>query len=329
MKKQHFAIITTICLASTCFLTAVPAMAQKENQASLVTQEQINRINELVKPLKEQIENMLNKDETGNYKGYQEEIRKMNASKSYKEKSTLTNQIREKYAAFFKEVWASAKVDEKLYQQKIKQVFPDAIGNAIQFQPFLNFSIIVSTTNSTPPAPAPPPSPEDKCIDVCGIAAGEIQGSSGLISGGGGRYGNCFLRTSAWGAAAGKNDLYGFLRNGITIPGTLPNDARKLRVRKSYELNMEATSFAVLGFGYAETRATTYQNNQYLFVMSPVIFSASKTISKTVREEYVLEKYDVAKSVFKTSAATMAYFISGNWCSAEFNSINWSICEEK
>jgi hypothetical protein len=65
--------------------------------------------------------------------------------------------------------------------------------------------------------------------------------------------------------------LYGYLRNNITIPGTLPNDARKLHVRKSYELNMEATSFAVLGFGYAETSADTYQSRERLFVMSPVI----------------------------------------------------------
>lgn len=327
MKKQHYTILTAIFFTGICFLSAIPGMAQKENGQSLVTQEQIAQINELVKPLKEQIENQLNEDKTGNYKAYQEEIKKMNSSKGYKEKSTLTNQIREKYTAFFKEVWANAKVDEKGYQQKIKQVFPDAIGSFIQFQPFLNFSIVKSFSTTTPPAP--PPVPEDKCIDVCGMIAGEIKGSSALISGGAGRYGNCFLKTAAWGAAVGMNDLHGSLRNTITIPGTLPNDARKLHVRKSYELKMEATSFAVLGFGYAETRASTYQANEYLFVMSPVIFGASKTISKSMNEDYLLEKKDVAKSLFQTDAGTMAYFISGNWCSAEFASINWSICEEK
>jgi hypothetical protein len=327
MKKQDFAIITAICFGIICFLAATPAMAQKESQQSPVTQEQVAQINELVKPLKEQIENMLNKDETGNYKAYQEEIKKMNASKDYKEKSALTNQIREKYASFFKEVWANAKVDENVYQQRIKQVFPDAVSSTIQFQPFLNFSIVISSSATT--APAPSPAPEDKCLDVCSIAAGSIEGTSALISGGGGGYGNCFLKTSAWGAAAGKNDLYGSLKNNISIPGTLPDDARKLHVRKSYELKMEATSFAVLGFGYAETRATTYQANEYLFVMSPVIFSANKIISKTMNEDYLLEKADVAKSLFKTYSGTMAYLISGNWCSAEFASINWSICEEK
>ena len=160
------------------------------------------------------------------------------------------------------------------------------------------------------------------------MAAGEVSGTSGLISGGGGTYGNCFLRTNAWGAAAGKNELYGFLRNNITIPGTLPSDARKLRVRKSYELTQEATSFAVLGFGYAETWASTRQSRNYLFVMSPVIFMANKVSSKTMNEEYVIEKSEVAQSIFKTYSGTMAYFISGNWCFSQCTSIRWSICEE-
>ena len=110
---------------------------------------------------------------------------------------------------------------------------------------------------------------------------------------------------------------------------TLPNDARKLHVRKSYELKMEPTSFAVLGFGYAEARVTTYQFNQYPLVLSPIISSWSKTISKTMHEAYLLEKNDVSKSIIRTYSGTMPYFISGNWCSTEFNSISWSICEEK
>jgi hypothetical protein len=327
MKKQASTILKWVFITGLSAFVIRPAIAQKERNQSIVTQDQINTINELVKPVKEQIEKQLNEDKTGNYKAYQEDVRKMNAAKNSKEKSALTGQIREKYAAFFKEAWANAKIDEKLYQQKIKQIFPDAISSLIQFQPFLNFSIVKSFSNNTPQTP--PPVLEDKCIDVCSIAAGEINGTSGLISGGGGQYGNCFLKTSAWGAAAGMNHLYGYLKNNITIPGTLPNDARKLHVRKSYELKMEATSFAVLGFGYAETRATTYQANEYLFVMSPVIFGASKIISKSMSEDYLLEKRDVAKSIFNTDSGTFAYLVSGNWCFSEFSSIRWSICEEK
>ena len=327
MKKQQFNPIIKSFLAVTCFLSTIPVIAQKENSQFLLTKEQITQINEVVKPVKEQIEGMLNKDATGTYKAYQEEVRKLGALKSYKDRSTLSNQIREKYAAFFQQAWEKAKVDEKLYQQRIKEVLPDASSSAIEFQPFLNFAIVILPSTGVPSTP--PPTPEDKFLDVCSIAAGQMQGESTLISGGGGSYGNCFLRTSAWGGAAAGNNLYGSLKNNITIPGTLPDDARKLHVRKRFDVKVEATSFAVLGFGFAEARAMTYQSNTYLFVMSPVIFASSKTITKTIQEDYLLEKKDVAKSVFKTSAGTMAYLINGNWCSAECNSISWSICEEK
>ena len=59
------------------------------------------------------------------------------------------------------------------------------------------------------------------------------------------------------------------------------------------------------------------------------IVTQAQVDSKTMNEDYLLEKKDVAKSLFRTYVGTMAYFISGNWCFAEFNSIRWSICEEK
>lgn len=327
MKKQSSVILKLICITCLSFIFILPVVAQKEKNQTVVTQQQISTINELVKPVKEQIEKLLNEDNTGNYKAYQEDVKKMNAANNNKEKYAASKQIREKYTSFFNKIWANAKVDEKLYQQKIKQAFPDAISSFIEFQPYLGFSISISTSKSSPPPQ--PPLPENKCIDVCAIAAGEINGDAGLISGGGGQYGNCFLRSSGWSAAAGMNFLYSSLKNNITIPGTFPNDARKLRVIKSYELKMEATSFAVLGFGLAETRANTYKTIEYLFVMSPVISVATKTITKSMREDYLLEKKDVALSIFKTSASTMAYLISSSWCYSQFSSIRWSICEEK
>jgi hypothetical protein len=123
--------------------------------------------------------------------------------------------------------------------------------------------------------------------------------------------------------------IFGYLRNNITIPSTLPNDARKLRVKKSWELTQEATTFAVFGGGYAETRARTFKSSEYMLVYSPVFFGSHQIRKKTMSEEYVLEKKDVALSLFRNTAQTFSAFISGNWCFSESASIKWSICEEK
>ena len=324
MKKQLSNLTGLITLLSFVFIN--PAMAQRERGESLLTQDQVNKITELVKPIREQLEKQLSRDET--YQAYIKDITELNETKNFEEKSIMSSKINEKYSGYFKEVWASANVDERAYQSKIRRLFPADLGNLIQFEPFLVFTLSVSTATATPP-PAEPP-PPDKCLDICTMAAGEIDGTSGLIAGAGGSYGNCFLRTNAWSAVFGGNQvIFGYLRNNIIIPGTLPNDSRKLRVKKSWELTQEATTFAVFGGGYAETRARTFKSSEYMLVYSPVFFGSHQIRKKTMSEEYVLEKKDVALSLFRTNAQTFSAFVSGNWCFSEFASIKWSICEEK
>ncbi|HLG38284.1 MAG TPA: hypothetical protein VI461_01410, partial [Chitinophagaceae bacterium] len=295
-----------------------PVMAQREKGESLITREQISKINELVKPLVDQLDKQLRDDET--YKAYVQDITALNNTKSFDEKSALTKKVNEKYRDYFQKVWAGANVDERAYQLRIRQVFPDDISRLIQFESFLVFTLNFSTV-TTPTEPPPP----DKCLDICPMTTGEITGTGALIAGSGGSYGNCFLRTNAWSAVMGGNQLFGYLRNNVTIPGTLPADSRKLRVLKKYELMQEATSFAVLGGGYAETKAKTYKTSEYMLVYSPVIFGASAIKIKSMSENYLLEKKDVAFSIFKTYAQTFSAFISGNWCYSNCFAIRWSI----
>jgi len=325
MKKQFLIIFKTMFITGLAILMMYPVRAQKGIQG--ITQDQLRQINEIVKPLKDLIDKQLNEDKTGNYKAYLEDLKKLNSLENAKDRSALSNKILEKYSDFFKSIWGEARVDERAYQARIRKVFPDATGNLIQFESFLNFSINYSlftgTTVRSPEAPAP-----NKCLDVCAIAAGEITGTAGLISGGGGAYGNCYLRTNSWGAAVAKSELYGYLRNNITIPGTLPSDNRKLHVKKTYQLRQEATSFAAIGFGYSETWGRTYQSSEYLLAMSPVVYGITKISFKSMTEDYLLQKKDVAKSIFRTYAGTFAFVFSANWCYTDCGSISWSICEE-
>jgi len=311
------------------FFLLFSANAQREKGESLITQEQVRKITDIVKPLTDQFEQQLNKDET--YKAYVEDIKELNNVKDFEEKKGLTEKLIEKYSAYFKEVWAAANIDESSYQLRIRQVFPDDIAKLLQFEPFLVFTLSVSIATTTPASTTPPaelPRP-DKCVDVCPMIQGEITGSGGLIAGGGGSYGNCFIRTNAWSAVFGSNGLDGYLKNGITIPGTFPSDSRKLRVTKKYELMQEATSFAVLGGGYAETRAITFQSSEHLYVFSPVIFGAHAFKAKSISENYLLEKKYVASSKFWVWAVTFSALVSGNWCYSNCFAIRWSICEEK
>jgi len=327
MRKNLNSAIKFFALTVLTALHLLHANAQKN--VALVTQEMINEVNNIVKPLKEQAVKLLQADATGTFKAYQRDVAALNKMKYGSEKSKVSVQIMEKYASFYKDIWANIIVDEKAYQVKIRSAFPVAIAERIIFQPYLNFSCSSSTNTNVAPPPVPAATPENKCIDVCSIVAGEITGNAALIAGGAGNYGNCYLTVNSWGVVAGVNDLNGSLKNNISIPGTLPDDSRKLRVTKSFDLKQEAVAFAVLGFGLAETRVTTYQANEYLMAMAPVIFAASKISQKNFSQEYIIEKNEVSKSVIKASAHTFAYFISANWCYSNCTNIKWTICEEK
>ena len=300
---------------------------ERDAGESLITQDQINKIAELVRPIKEQLERQIGNDE--NYLAYVKEITDLNSARNFDDKSSMSKKINEKYSAYFQKVWAAANVDEKAYQLKIRSVFPPDLNDLIKFESFLVFTLIKS---EVPPAPPPIEAlPPDKCIDVCSLLAGEITGTSGLIAGGGGAYGNCYLRTNAWSAVlGGNNTIFGYLRHTITIPGTFPSDSRKLRVKKTWELAQEATTFAILGGGYAETRSRVWNTSEYMLVYSPVIFGSHSIKLKTMSLNYLIEKKDVALSMFTNSANTFSGFlISGNWSYSSCNSIKWSICEEK
>lgn len=326
MKKYSFASIKLYLCAAMALTLQYNAQAQKNTNG--ITKEIMDKINAVVKPVREQADKILKEDATGTYKAYQNDVNALNKMKNGPEKSEASASIMKKYASFFKNVWSNLKVDEKAYQAQIRAVFPAAMAERITFQQYLNFSYSSSSNSNPAPPPAPLPAPENKCIDVCSIAAGEITGEGKLIASGAGSYGNCFLKVNSWGAVAGGNDLFGSLKNNITIPGTLPSDGRKLRVKNSFELKQEAVAFA-LGFGFSETRVTTYQSTEYVCAIAPVLFAASKTSTKTINEEYVIAKSDVNKSIIKASAHAMVYLLSGSWCYSDCTNIRWTICEEK
>lgn len=323
-KLRSFILLKGILITGLSVFFISPVTAQKEKGQSLITQDQIRQINEIVKPLRDQFDKQLSQDET--YAAYLDDVRKIKEAKSMEEKRSLTAKLDGKYLAYFKKVWSAANIDEKSYQQKIRGVFPDNIGRMIQFEPFLNFSFLISSFLSLPPVTQP--QEPDKCLDICTIAAGEITGTYDLISGGGGSYGNCFLKTNAWSSVYGRVGLNGYLRNNITIPGSFPNDGRKLRIKISYELKQEATSFAAPGVGFAETGLTTYQSSESLLACSPLLGRSHAERTKTVNEEYTLAKNDVAKSIFQTYANVGSFTINGSLSSTECTSIKWTICEE-
>lgn len=319
-------IITLLLLAGYVLQVA----AQEKINPNQVTKEQINKLNEIVKPVKETIDKLLAEDQTGTYEQYKKEVDLLRKIKNTEEKAGLTQKILAGYQAFFDKIWEKADVDEKDYQIKIRSIFSPAMAEVISFDPYLGFTIITSTS----PDPTPPPAPDpraDICInDVCAKASGEVNGNSYLISGGGGSYGNCFVRANAWGAVASFSEIHSRLRNNIVIPGTMPLDDRRLAVTIDYDVKLQATSFAVFGVNMAHASVSEYASNESVMVWSPVLFANSTQLQKTVHSNYIIEKSQIGSSKISAGSTVLnAAIISGSWGNAEASNIRWTVCETK
>lgn len=319
-------IITLLFLAG----YVLQVSAQEKTDLNQVTKEQLNELNEIVKPVKETIDKLLAEDQTGIYDQYRKEVDLLRKIKNTEEKTGLTQKILAEYHEFFDKIWEKADVDEKDYQIKIRSIFSPVMAELIHFDPYLGFTIVSSTTpDFSPPPPAPDPR-VDICInDVCAKASGEVSGNSYLVSGGGGSYGNCFVRANAWGAVASFSEISSVLKNNIAIPGAIPLDNRRLAVTFDYDVKLQATAFAVLGASMASASVSEYSSREYMMVFSPILFANSKQLQKTVHSSYIIEKNQVSSSKISAGSTVFNAVISGSWGHAEASNIRWTVCETK
>jgi hypothetical protein len=319
-------ILFLLCVAS----YVLQVSAQEKTNPTQITKEQINKINEIVKPVKEMVDQLLAKDQTGTYEKYRKEVDLLRKEKNTEVKAGLTQKILAGYQGFFDKIWEKANVDEKDYQIKIRSIFSPVVAELIHFDSYLGFNIITSTSpGSSPPPPAPDPR-ADICInDVCTKASGEVKGNSYLISGGGGSYGNCFVKANAWGAVASFSEISSALKNNIAIPGAMPLDNRRLAVTFDYDVKLQATAFAVLGASMATASVSEYSSNDYMMVFSPIIFANSKQLQKTAHSNYIIEKSQVSSSKISAGSTVFNAVISGSWGQAEASNIRWAVCETK
>ncbi len=304
-------------------ITVFYSFSQKGEQLS-ITKEQMNQITQITKPAKSAVDAILEKDKTGTYARYQKELQALSEVTNMEQKRSITEKIFSNYQSFFANVWKEAAIDEKSYQTRIREVFPANMREVIRFENYLGFSMVTPPT-STPPPPPPP----DQCIDVCSIAKGSIKGSSYLISGGGGSYGNCFARANSWGAVAAYGEISADLKNSIIIPGTFVDDARRLAISLTYDMKIEATAFAVLGSSLASASVSNGWTRQYMTVMAPIIFGTHRIEQSTIQENFVVDKKAIANYNISTGSTVMSAVISASWGTAEATNIRWTACETK
>jgi len=223
-----------------------------------------SKINELVKPVREQLEKLYNADKTGTYKSYVDDLKAISKITDLDKRLTSLKEFEKKYYPFVKKTWDAAAIDEAFYQQKLRGLFEPQIRETIRFREFLNFSI--SSGSQAPPPPAPPapaPTPSNICIDANNMFRGSMGFEEGAIGGAkvvvaqANPPSPAEIVSSADATILGMYKARGWLRNTVSIPGTFPIDAKMVRVKKTFSWLGKGAAFTLFGCSWSTVAFST------------------------------------------------------------------------
>ena len=299
-----------------------------------ITKEMEDAVVEVVKPVKDVVEKLLNEDKSGTYEAYKKDVERLITLKEDKEKELFVDQIKEKYFPFFNEIWKKADIDDEMYQQKIKNIFPEDIQETIEFKEFLTFSVHKKkpTRDHEPhPLPPAPPASENICFkpQSAWFAVTHTEHSALSIT-------SAFatdinVATSTLASEAGYSNATAGMVSNITIPGTFPDDDKVLRVKKTFKWSGNALAISILGCSFASMQYSSVMMEEFYRVWAPVTWLGVKTLDEDRAEEYIILKkflYNIRYGV-STYSDSYAGFLASSTSSSMCYRMKWDVCEEQ
>ncbi|WP_300603590.1 hypothetical protein [Niabella sp.] len=293
-----------------------------------------NRVAEIVKPAQEALLAILNKDETGTYRAYLEDIQKIKDLKSIEDGSKTLDLIKEKYYPFIRDAWKKAAIDEKEYKVKILKALPDSLRASIEFAP--EFLVFTMKGHTRKPDPEPfPTAPSLTCVDAQ-VTIFDVPKTDKALAATAtamldqGRF--LFATASSFppgGGSSARDDA----ATNVTIPGTFPNDDNLIRIKKEFE--WMGGAMAISG-GWLSVSETAYGSHwwgwdHFVKVVAPVIWYVNYTATRTLSSEELVEKRFLLniRYGFSSFAAARTLPISGATASSDITIRKWELCEEK
>jgi hypothetical protein len=336
-----FSVIMLMFIEKTTAQKGIEQITELPKNRTHITKELEAQITEVVSPVKEIIEKLLNEDASGNYGAYKDAINKAKEIKDTDEKNKYLQNIQKKFYPFFKSIWGLAKIDEVGYQQKLKSLFPEQFKETIRFTDFLNFTMGGGSQKPTPP---PPPAPAKICLNAHDFFRGTFGMDGGAI--GGTRVqvvranppSPAEIVAVADAVILGTYRGQGWVRNTIGIPANFPNNNKSIRIIKTFDWRGSATAFSIIGMSWATIafstngNSTDFNNGGEIYtVVAPVTFVYILNKKTSTTEETVVSKTDLTSIQFgitcyvqASSSIFLSYANARSMCAL----MKWELCEE-
>lgn len=324
MKRIILSIFASLTLFSLNAQIFSKAAVKDGRYTNRLSPDDIKKIDGIVAPAREKLKATVN-DGSGTYDKFLQEVAALKDMKSNKQRDAAAAGIIERYTSFFNTAWKKAGIEEQSLQQQIRAALPQVDPAALTFTSFLSFKIIPRQKPAPgSPAPAPP-----ACINIGNIATGKVAGSTYLISGNGGSYSSNSLKSDSWSTVAGDNSIDVTLNSNVRIPGTFPNDSKKLHYRATYSYDVSGTAFGVVGTAFVlATRSSLVSDNWVdISLFAPVLWVTTQHQYGDISEEIIIPK-NVAPANYFVSGNACSILPSASWTHSEITNLTWTVCEE-
>ncbi|MGJ7033759.1 hypothetical protein [Niabella hirudinis] len=291
---------------------------QKDSNASdsPIPQKFFDQVAELVAPVQEKLNSILEKIDPDLNKAYQEDAQKLGTIKSDAERDKFFDVMKDKYHDFILKGWTETGVDEKAYQEKIRGLLPEDLRGLIKFDAeFLMFYFDIirphgSMTWMLPPnSDHYPPDPDDNSTPTppptspCTWGAGNtyypgIQSTNAYV--------DKLMASDGYTRPLGANGIYALALSypfpwgrslaSISLKGSVNfANAACTNVKVQKTVNWDATVYGFTFYGHASVGTAEYNtgyNAENVTAVAPVIWFLRVERKRVITENYTVPKTD-------------------------------------
>lgn len=209
-------------------------------QAQGASPEQIARIRQLQKPLREKVEAILKKDPSGQYALYQKDMDILQSIRDVKKRAEHMRIMQDRHLAWVRKGLLEAAIDRKAFSAAVAEI----LGGRFRWKPTDFMGVVIIDQSPAEPSLSGPVCKE--FVNPCDVR--DWYPSDGFSLAFREVSGECWVMGSVQAMVAGNNESGAHAGINVEVPQSM----RRVQAKARVKFSLEANATAILGGGYAE-----------------------------------------------------------------------------
>ncbi len=204
--------------------------------------EQIARIRQLQKPIREKVETILKKDPSGQYAMYQKDMDLLQTIRDAKKRAEHMRSMQDRHLAWVRKGFQEAAIDQKAFSAAVAEI----LGGRFKWKPTEFMGVVIISLSQAEMTPSSGAGCKE-FIHPCDVR--DWYPSDGFSLAFREVSGECWVMGSVQAMVAGSNESGAHAGINVEVPRSM----RRVHAKARVKFSLEASATAILGGGYAES----------------------------------------------------------------------------